>query len=463
MAKGFSDLRHQPSKGAYIDQCERTGNYCWSTDMVTDEYGVRCHKDHALRKSVSEKPFTIPQDKFPRKINDLGTARLPYRCFLIRDNNNTVIDVFCGYYGDITSFESATTTQVQFYQPSVSDQTFTINYFDTVAGTVSATVSSGYTLVYAIDSGNDDGLFEIDSSTGVITVVGTIEEGESYALVVSVTSDSLGSLSDTATVTVEVADFDLTDYGTLKLWLDSQDTDTIPATLGNPVSLWLDKSGNGYDFTSSGSNRPVYTAAAISSLYPAMAFDGTNDFFASDEPAATWNFLHDGTVDYAVFIVLVRDQSATNNDSRRPLNTGDNSNRGIDVIVWDSDGSTANAAQFEVNKAGGSNVVTCTSSASTITTATPHVLSFGLAENGDGTNDAYLYVDGVLVASDDRGAVAYETSDANHTLNIGCPSSGSTASSFWDGYIAEVIIIEGTLTDNQHEEIYDFLANKWGM
>ena len=74
-------------------------------------------------------------------------------------------------------------------------------------GMVSATDSDGDTLEYSISSGNDDGMFAIDSASGAITYVGMGENYESdtmsHELMVEASD---GANSDSATVTVSVTD-----------------------------------------------------------------------------------------------------------------------------------------------------------------------------------------------------------------------------------------------------------------
>ena len=74
-------------------------------------------------------------------------------------------------------------------------------------GTVTATdADADDTLTYSITAGNDDGKFNIDGSTGEITVAGTLdrETKDEYTLTV-LASDSNGETA-TATVTITVVD-----------------------------------------------------------------------------------------------------------------------------------------------------------------------------------------------------------------------------------------------------------------
>ena len=79
------------------------------------------------------------------------------------------------------------------------------------AGTVSATdPDAGQTLTYSIISGNTNGAFTIDASTGQITVANAaalnFEATSSFNLVVRVSDNALQSLSNETTVTVTLND-----------------------------------------------------------------------------------------------------------------------------------------------------------------------------------------------------------------------------------------------------------------
>ena len=94
--------------------------------------------------------------------------------------------------------------------PSISDISFNINEDaanDDSVGTVTATDFNGDTLTYSIIAGNNDNIFELNSTTGEITIADNkkldYETTTSYSLTVQ-TSDN--RLSDTATVTVNVGD-----------------------------------------------------------------------------------------------------------------------------------------------------------------------------------------------------------------------------------------------------------------
>jgi hypothetical protein len=89
--------------------------------------------------------------------------------------------------------------------------------------------------------------------------------------------------------------------------LDLQ-ADTLALNDGDPVSTWPDASGNGYDFTQSGSARPAY--AADYNDHPSVFFNSPNN-----EPqwllGQNWATLDDMD-SFSVFVVCSTDQNANN-------------------------------------------------------------------------------------------------------------------------------------------------------
>ena len=98
--------------------------------------------------------------------------------------------------------------------PSMNGDTFSLNE-NSANGTSVGTASSsdedaGQTPSYAITGGNTGGAFQINSSTGEITVADTndvdYETTPSFALTVQVTDDGSPALSDSATITINLND-----------------------------------------------------------------------------------------------------------------------------------------------------------------------------------------------------------------------------------------------------------------
>jgi hypothetical protein len=98
--------------------------------------------------------------------------------------------------------------------PEINDQSFAIEEYSqngTEAGTLVATdPDNGQTLTYDILSGNENNAFLLNSATGVLTVgnssVLDFETNPVFSLVVKVTDDGIGNLTDEATITVNLSD-----------------------------------------------------------------------------------------------------------------------------------------------------------------------------------------------------------------------------------------------------------------
>lgn len=102
------------------------------------------------------------------------------------------------------------------------------------------------------------------------------------------------------------APFAPTDLSNLLLWLDASDAATITHSSGD-VSQWNDKSGNSYNFTASGSNRPKTGTRTLNSLN-ALESLGTNTGMTGGGTTLR-DAIIDGTI--TVFIVYSNDTNTT--------------------------------------------------------------------------------------------------------------------------------------------------------
>ncbi len=113
---------------------------------------------------------------------------------------------------DDTQTEDSTQLPPPNNAPTIGNADFSLNEnsaIGTEIGAVSASdPDSGQVLTYSIESGNDAGIFTINSETGVISVAGEInyETADTHSLTVKVTDNGTGSLYDTATVNIDVND-----------------------------------------------------------------------------------------------------------------------------------------------------------------------------------------------------------------------------------------------------------------
>ena len=115
-------------------------------------------------------------------------------------------------------------------------------------GTVSATDADSDGITYTIESGNGDGKFAIDGSTGSITTAGALDYETTPSYTLTVQADDGNGGTDTATVNVTVTDVDESSPGPLTgFTLVDASNQSVLATLTAGTSVELaDPSGGSY-------------------------------------------------------------------------------------------------------------------------------------------------------------------------------------------------------------------------
>jgi len=219
---------------------------------------------------------------------------------------------------------------------------------------------------------------------------------------------------------------------TTELWLDANDSGTVHVTDTDKVDTWDDKSGNNRDMAGSGTARPDNTGTINGKT--ALNFDGSNDILNGD---AGWQAFINST-EYTIFAVVKCDNTSGVNffcgsngsasaDKRlhigwRDLNTFTLAHF-FDGEDWDGLTRDTNANMYSVK-------YTDPDSAFWIN---GHLQTIGVNPAND------LNTDGVF--------------------QVG----GYAGSNFWNGLIAEIVIVKGTLSGNDREKIEGYLAWKWGL
>jgi hypothetical protein len=203
------------------------------------------------------------------------------------------------------------------------------------------------------------------------------------------------------------------------LWLDASDTSTI-TEVGGAVSQWDDKSGNGNDLSQGTAlAQPTSGTRTINSLN-VIDFDGSNDRLT----ITGW------TVSQPVTVFAVVEKDVDTNG--RIFQSGI-----IGSIL-------AGEQPFSYAGLGGGVFGTSGDAADN----TPHIMRFTF--NGA---SSFIHVDGTQSATGNPG-----------TLGITDPFSvSSPTTQFWNGMIAEVIVVDGTLTAGEIADTESYLANKWGI
>ncbi len=264
-------------------------------------------------------------------------------------------------------------------------------------------------------------------------------------------------LAATLTLAGSAQTFDLvldianpTTIGDNELWLDASDVSTLWQDSGGTVAVtangqtvgrWDDKSGNSNNATQTSSTRePTYETNAINSL-SVLHMDGSNDYM--DTGAIT----ELDTDQLTAFIVM---KSDVVNDTHIVLSSSyssgasSNSNRlwGFGVALGVVESFFRATAGTFLRAQGPLAVV--------------NVTQVTLSSASDDTTTCYVMGAGGVSVS---GTTA---SPSGHGFTrIGARSS--TAGSYFDGEVAEVVIYSRTLSKAERRAVESYLTQKWGM
>jgi hypothetical protein len=217
------------------------------------------------------------------------------------------------------------------------------------------------------------------------------------------------------------------DFTDLALWLDASDSSTITHN-SNAISQWSDKSGSGNHATqSTATNKPTLTASAQNGK-PVITFDGTNDYLTS----TSLNI----SQPYSIFAVA----KTTIGSGRDYI---------FDGVTNDSDRS-----MVALNKSGTVQVQSSSGvwSNSNINTPTDY---FTFSSTYNGTN-GLIGINGTTVSNFNTG-----TRNLSNGLRIG--ANWTASGDFLEGNIAELLIVNSTLSTNYRQQIEGYLAHKWGL
>ena len=222
-------------------------------------------------------------------------------------------------------------------------------------------------------------------------------------------------------IIIDHAEFDPTTLSSLKLWLDANDSSSITQSSG-AVSQWADKSGNGNHATQSTSTKqPSLVANKV-------VFDGTDDHIISEGLNVTQP--------YSFFIV-----GKTNNNSS-----------GRDYL-FDGVGSTSSHRSLIALDNGGKIQMWAGSWANTnVNTPTSDFVLSAVFN----TSNSTFALNGTSVTGLNVGSY-------NLTNGITIGANHLTNTDFFDGNIAEFIILAETSSAETQIKIEGYLAHKWGL
>jgi len=234
-----------------------------------------------------------------------------------------------------------------------------------------------------------------------------------------------------------------------KVWLRA---DEIPASyrVGGAVSKWPDLGPGGNFLTASGTARPMFVAAGINGK-PVVRFDGVDDTLIRGTVASLANGSTGGAV-----LVVRRAASAAASTSRPVAFLSTGASAGVPRISLAT--GTLGKAVVQGRRPDSGALATVTSSTSVAATAVQ--LQAAVLDVAGGK--LHEYVNGLKVGQASLGTSGVTSSvAASKALRIG--SSGAAGEKPFGGDIAEVIVLNGPLTDCQRKMLEGYLAHRWGF
>lgn len=204
------------------------------------------------------------------------------------------------------------------------------------------------------------------------------------------------------------------------------DASELSLSDGDPVTSWADKSGNGYNFTSSGSNSPVFRASGLLG-HKTVQFDGIDDYLSNSSVLSQFSSQN-------VTLIAVYNDHA-NSTFCDLFDTG--SQAGGDRLSPDYSsaflGARINAVTENFAKpASGNNI-------------------FGLKVNS-GTSSYELFY---------NKASQYQVSSYSFGVTSVMSIGGGNSSYKLDGEISEILLFNEVISDADWNTIHEYLSIKY--
>lgn len=229
--------------------------------------------------------------------------------------------------------------------------------------------------------------------------------------------------------------------GSLYAWYDADTPTSVrtgvagvsQASSGDPVSVWQDLSGNGFDLAQSvGSRQPIYNSTGWGSDQPSIYIDAADDSLLN--AAMTWQT-------YTVALVI-RHSSVSNVRAIITKRSAVSAN-----FFWFTWNSTSNSINWDQN---GNRLNT-----THIPTAGTNYIYVLVRPNTASSREKFVNGTSVITSSSNPN-----DNNAN-TMYLG--NDYSAANRGADAHVAELIIINTNLGSTQRQQLEGYLAWKWGM
>jgi hypothetical protein len=242
----------------------------------------------------------------------------------------------------------------------------------------------------------------------------------------------------TPTLSLQPRIFRPTQISGIQLWLDGNDPNGngIAPSSGASVATWVDKSGAGNNATSG--TAPTFLSSAINNL-GVVSFNGSTQFLNSTDLYSNRSF--------SVFLIIRR--QAANNSGANGMIGGTAQSTNQNMIILFSSGTTLRFAFY------GNDLDFSSFPVYTGNTATEPSFLIEFTYTPGSRN---IFVNGNQVAFDGN------TSNLSSSLGMQIGSWLSTPGiTSFNGFIGEIIVLNGTPITGSRQSIEGYLAWKWGL
>lgn len=260
----------------------------------------------------------------------------------------------------------------------------------------------------------------------------------------------------------ETGEFAPTDISNCFVWLsgsdmDGDDIENEESSGAATPSTWVDKTGNGHNFTKAGN--PTISTKNGNNV---VDFDGTGDYYVSSEANSTWTFLHNGTKN-TIFLVARPSKSTSYPKDFNMLidNTSINSaNRGISIYIY----RPTNRFTYNVQIGVSGTYAVSWAGVNTwyATDEWKYVTIISDPSNTTAADRAFVRMDAIEQAITNSQTATPSSSDPGIPLYIGW-SGRTSPDNYLNGYIGEIIIYNRELTSAEITQVENYLSTKYGL
>ncbi len=314
---------------------------------------------------------------------------------------------------------------------------------------------------------SSDGVSESPFTVVRITVHGqwSLSSGDAYVIAQDASTTTLlfkmeDGFSKTVTLTPGVVTQFSGDIGTggviasRVFWLDAEDMDgdfdrTNGSQNGADITFWIDKSGNYYNASAPGSERPVLDSTGMNGI-PTATFDGSQRISIGSSAQSVFSFLHDGSGATVFVVSEVTGDSTTTTYGILGTDIVSSNKRSYSLSYLPT-----SQLKVSIEKTPSGFYLRKTLSnytANPVITSTTH-------KDVSSGDDLYVYKNNGLLNS-------YATSN---TPASGAPTQLLTIGGYrptspsFVGNISEVIMYDTVLSEASRNIVSNYLSAKWGI